>query len=328
MKTRVFVTRRIPDEGLAIIRQNFEAIIWELETPPTSKEIVQNAEGCEGLVSLLSDSISADVIKALPKLKAIAQYAVGYDNIDVSAATKRGIIVTNTPGVLTDTTADLAWALIMAASRRIAEADRYVRSGQWRVAWGPQLMLGIDIHGATLGIVGMGRIGAAVARRAKGFSMNILYTDVSDSQEAQSIEKETGATKTDLRTLLRHSDIVTIHVPLTAQTKKMINASAFAAMKKGAVLVNTSRGAVVDEEALAAALSTGQLRAAGLDVFVDEPLPVNSPLMILPNVVLLPHMGSASFATRSRMAVICAENIVAALKGTRPPNIVNPEVML
>jgi lactate dehydrogenase-like 2-hydroxyacid dehydrogenase len=187
-------------------------------------------------------------------------------------------------------------------------------------------MLGIDIHGATLGIVGMGRIGAAVARRAKGFSMTILYTDVSDSQETRAIEKETGAVRTDLHDLLQTSDIVTIHVPLTTETKKMINANVLATMKKGAILVNTSRGAIIDEQALAAALSTGQLRAAGLDVFMDEPLPANSPLMGLSNVVLLPHIGSASFATRSRMAVICAENLVAALKGILPPNIVNPEV--
>jgi glyoxylate reductase len=327
MAVRVFVTRRIPDEGLALMRKNFETFVWKLDRPPSPKEIVEKAKDCVGLVSLLSDTIDGDTIKALPRLKVIAQYAVGYDNIDIGAATKRGIIVTNTPGVLTETTADLAWALIMTASRRIAEADRYVRSGQWHVAWGPQLMLGIDVYGATLGIVGMGRIGAAVARRAKGFSMRILYTDVSDSELGQSAEKETGAIRTDFTSLLRQSDIITVHVPLTDQTRKMIGPRELATMKKGSVLVNTSRGAIVDEMALVEALVSGHLHAAGLDVFTEEPLPVNSRLISLPNVVLAPHIGSASFATRSRMATICAENLVAALKGERPNDIVNPEVL-
>ncbi|RDE14256.1 MAG: D-glycerate dehydrogenase [Candidatus Thorarchaeota archaeon] len=327
MAMRVFVTRRIPDKGLEIIRSEFETSVWEPETPPSAKEIAENARDCVGLVSLLSDPINGDVIKALPELRVIAQYAVGYDNIDVRAATKRGIIVTNTPGVLTETTADLAWALIMAASRRVAEADRYVRSGQWRVAWIPQLLLGIDIYGATLGIVGMGRIGAAVARRAKGFSMKILYADVSETDAAKGIEKETGATRTDLPSLLNRSDIVTIHVPLTDQTRKMIGRNELAMMKENAVLVNTSRGPIIDEAALAEALSSKRLHAAGLDVFTDEPLPMSSMLMRLPNVVLAPHIGSASFATRSKMAVMCADNLIAALRGARPPNIVNPEVM-
>jgi len=327
MPEQVFVTRRIPEEGLSLIRANFETSVWESEKPPSKKEIVARAKGCLGLVSLLSDTIDADLIKALPTLKVIAQYAVGYDNIDVDAATKRGVVVTNTPGVLTETTADLAWSLIMAAARRIAEADRYVRSGQWRVAWGPRLMLGMDVHGATLGIIGMGRIGASVARRASGFSMRILYADVSDTDLARSVEKETGAVRTDLMTLLSNSDIVTVHVPLTDQTKKMIGAREFAAMKKDAVFVNTSRGAVVDEKALSEALSSGHLHAAGLDVFAEEPLPPNSPLMALSNIVLAPHIGSASYATRSRMSVICAQNLLAGLRGERPQNIVNPEVL-
>jgi glyoxylate reductase len=238
------------------------------------------------------------------------------------------VIVTNTPGVLTETTADLAWALIMAASRRIAEADRYVRAGFWQVAWGPKLMLGIDIHSATLGIIGMGRIGAAVAQRAKGFGMRILYFDTQDTDFARAVEKETGVIRTDFASLLGESDIITVHVPLTNETKKMIGADEFARMKKGAVFVNTSRGAVVDEDALVTALSSGHLHAAGLDVFVTEPLPSTSPLLRLPNVVFVPHIGSASFATRSRMAVICAENLVLAMRGNRPPNIVNPEVLV
>jgi len=328
MTDSVFVTRLIPDEGLDIIKKRFRTSVWSADMPPSPQEIVERAKQCSGLVSLLSDRIDESVISLLPKLRVIAQYAVGFDNIDVTAATKKGVIVTNTPGVLTETTADLAWALIMAASRRIAEADRYVRAGFWQVAWGPKLMLGIDIHSATLGIIGMGRIGAAVAQRAKGFGMRILYFDTQDTDFARAVEKETGVIRTDFASLLGESDIITVHVPLTNETKKMIGADEFARMKKGAVFVNTSRGAVVDEDALVTALSSGHLHAAGLDVFVTEPLPSTSPLLRLPNVVFVPHIGSASFATRSRMAVICAENLVLAMRGNRPPNIVNPEVLV
>ncbi|RDE16367.1 MAG: D-glycerate dehydrogenase [Candidatus Thorarchaeota archaeon] len=328
MTDSVFVTRLIPDEGLDIIKRNFRTSVWSADMPPSSEEMVARAKRCSALVSLLSDKIDESVIGSLPKLRVIAQYAVGFDNIDVTTATKRGVIVTNTPGVLTETTADLAWALIMAASRRIAEADRYVRAGLWHVAWGPMLMLGIDIYSATLGIVGMGRIGAAVAQRAKGFGMRILYSDTQENDFTRSVEKETGAARTDFASLLRESDIITVHVPLTNETKNMIGAEEFASMKKGAVFVNTSRGAVVDENALVSALSSGRLHAAGLDVFATEPLPSTSPLLRLPNVVLVPHIGSASFATRSKMAVMCAENLVLALRGNRPPNIVNPEVLI
>ena len=328
MTDSVFVTRVIPDDGLDIIKKRFRTSVWSADMPPSSQEIVERAKQCSGLVSLLSDRIDESVISSLPKLRVIAQYAVGFDNIDVTAATKKGVIVTNTPGVLTETTADLAWALVMAASRRIAEADRYVRMGLWRVAWVPMLMLGIDIHSATLGIVGMGRIGAAVAQRAKGFGMRILYSDTQDTDFTRTVEKETGAIKSDFESLLNESDIITVHVPLTNETRKMFGAGEFARMKKGAVFVNTSRGAVVDEDALVSALSSGHLHAAGLDVFVTEPLPSTSTLMRLPNVVLVPHIGSASFATRSRMAVMCAENLVLAMKGDRPPNIVNPEVLV
>ncbi len=326
MKEKVFVTREIPSEGLDIIRSNFETTVWQPEVPPTRDEIVEKAAGCAGLVTLLTDSIDSLVIQSLPDLKAIAQYAVGFDNIDVEFATSRGIVVTNTPGVLTETTADLAWALIMAASRGIPQADRYVKDGKWKVGWGPMMLLGNDIYGATLGVIGMGRIGSAVAHRAKGFSMKILYTDPFENETTKSVEKEIGATRTDLETLLREADIVTIHVPLNPETRGMIDEKELDIMKPGAVLVNTSRGAVINEFALANALRSGHLRSAGLDVFIEEPLPADSSLLKLQNVVLTPHIASASFATRARMATMCAENLIAALKRERPPNVVNPEV--
>ena len=326
MKKRVFVTRKIPIDGLKIVKREFQASIWEGEMPPSKEQIIERGKECEGIVTLLSDPISADVIEQLPNLRVIAQYAVGYDNIDLKYATERKIIVTNTPGVLTETTADLTWALILAVSRRIVEADRYVRRGDWKVAWGPELLLGSDIHGATLGIVGMGRIGAAVARRACGFEMKILYSSP-PTEADKGLQENLGAHRVDMDTLLQNSDIVTVHVPLTAETRHLIGKTELAKMKPSAVLVNTSRGLVIDEEALWQALRSGRLAAAGLDVFAEEPIRPDSPLLELENVVLLPHIGSASTQTRSTMAKMCAENLRAALAGVRPPNIVNPEVL-
>jgi len=320
------VTRKIPIDGLKIVKREFQASIWEGEMPPSKEQIIERGKECEGIVTLLSDPISADVIEQLPNLRVIAQYAVGYDNIDLKYATERKIIVTNTPGVLTETTADLTWALILAASRRIVEADRYVRRGDWKVAWGPELLLGSDIHGATLGIVGMGRIGAAVARRACGFEMKILYSSP-PTEADKGLQENLGAHRVDMDTLLQNSDIVTVHVPLTAETRHLIGKTELAKMKPSAVLVNTSRGLVIDEEALWQALRSGRLAAAGLDVFAEEPIRPDSPLLELENVVLLPHIGSASTQTRSTMAKMCAENLRAALAGVRPPNIVNPEVL-
>jgi len=326
LKQRVFVTRKIPDEGLRMITERFDTTVWPSDNPPSVKEIVQNAEDCEGIVTLLSDPIGRDVISKLPKLKVIAQYAVGYDNIDISFATERKIAVTNTPGVLTETTADLAWALIMAAARRIVESDSYVRDGKWNVAWGPELLLGSDIYGATLGIIGLGRIGSAVARRASGFNMKILYHTRSENEYTKEIESKTNGTRADLQTLLSESDIVSLHIPLSSETHHLLGENEFKIMKPRAVLVNTSRGAVVDEDALCKALKSGHLGAAGLDVFKQEPLQKNSPLMKLPNVILAPHIGSASTKTRATMATMCAENLIAALDGKQPPNLVNKEV--
>lgn len=326
MTPKVFVTRMIPENGLEMMRASLDVDVWEPEIPPTNDEIVECAEDCVGLVPLLSDKIDSTLLGRLPKIRVIAQYAVGYDNIDVSFATSNGIIVTNTPGVLTETAADLAWALIMACSRRIPEADRYVRAGRWNVAWGPKMLLGTDIHGRTLGIVGLGRIGAAVAKRAAGFSMKILYTSRSQTERTEMIEKETGAIGTDLVSLLKQADIVSIHVPLTSETRGLIGRDELAMMKKNSVLVNTSRGPVVEERALVDALRSGHLHSAGLDVFNQEPVSKDSPLLRLENVVLAPHIGSASIVTRAKMAEICATNLIAALKGERPPNVVNPEV--
>ncbi|MHA1862246.1 MAG: 2-hydroxyacid dehydrogenase [Candidatus Thorarchaeota archaeon] len=326
MKQRVFVTRKLPDEGLRMITERFDTTVWSSDEPPSIQEIIQNAESCEGIVTLLSDPIGQEVIEKLPKLRVIAQYAVGYDNIDVSLATERKIAVTNTPGVLTETTADLAWALIMAASRRIVEADLYVRERKWNVAWGPELLLGSDIYGATLGIIGLGRIGSAVARRATGFDMNVLYYTRSENEFTQDIERSINGRRVDFHTLLKESDIISLHIPLSSETHHLISDHEFELMKPGAILVNTSRGPVIDEAALFKALETGHIGAAGLDVFNTEPLQHDSPLMKLSNIVLAPHIGSASTNTRSTMATMCAENLIAALSGEQPPNIVNPEV--
>ncbi|MHA2140639.1 MAG: glyoxylate reductase [Candidatus Thorarchaeota archaeon] len=323
MENRVFVTRMIPDEGLNQIRAAFDTIVWDKEEPPSKSEIISGAQDCTGLVTLLSDPIDSELMDSLPKLKVIAQYAVGYDNIDVKSATDRRIVVTNTPGILTETTADLTWALILSTCRRVPEADRFVRGGEWRVAWGPKMLVGRDIFGSTLGIVGLGRIGGAVARRAAGFSMRILYHSESRNKE---IEKELGVEMTNLETLLRESDIVSVHVPLTDETRGMIGITELSMMKQSSILVNTSRGQVVDEDALARALRKGIIAGAGLDVFREEPIPMDSALLNLENVVLLPHIGSASVNTRAKMAVMCATNLTAALKGKTPPNIVNPEV--
>ena len=326
LKTSVFVTRKLPERGLKLIKEHFNVVVWSREFPPTADEIIDNAKECEGIVTLLSDPIDRDLLEQLPKLKVIAQYAVGYDNIDVKYATRHGIIVTNTPGVLTETTADLTWALIMATARRIVEADKYIREGNWKVAWGPELLLGIDVHEATLGIVGVGRIGSAVAMRSLGFDMKVIYYNRSKNEFTKRIEAQVGAELVDLETLFHESDIITVHVPLTRDTIGMIGQRELSMMKKDAILINTSRGAVIDERALYA-LKDGKLKAAGLDVFEMEPVSPTNPLLTLDNVVVVPHIGSASLATRTTMVKMCAENLISALSGKKPLNIVNPEAL-
>lgn len=318
---KVFVTRGIPEPGLAILREVAEVKVWEEELPPPREVLLKEVADCDALVPLLTDRVDDELLDRAPRLKVVANYAVGYDNIDVPACTARGVLVTNTPGVLTETTADLAFALILAAARRLVEADKFLRAGKWKT-WGPTLLLGQDVYGATLGLVGLGRIGAAVARRARGFNMKILYYS---RHRQEALEKELGVEYVSFDELLRRSDFISIHVPLTAETHHLFNAEAFAKMKPTAVLVNTARGPIVDEAALYAALKTGRIAAAGLDVMDPEPPRPDNPLLTLDNVILLPHIGSASIATRTRMATMAAENAAAALRGELPPNLVNPE---
>ena len=322
-KPKVYVTRVIPEEGLRLVRAFAETSVWEGESPPPEDVLRREVRDCEGLLALLTDTIDAPLLEAAPRLRVISNYAVGYDNIDVAAATARKILVCNTPGVLTETTADLAFALLMAAARRLVPADAYTRAGKWKT-WEPMLLLGQDIHDATLGIVGLGRIGAEMARRGRGFSMRLLYFDTERRPE---LEKELGPEHRPLGELLQESDFVTLHTPLGEKTRHLIGARELALMKTTAILINTSRGPVVETEALVEALRENRIAGAGLDVFEEEPLPPDHPLLALDNVVLAPHIGSASFATRSRMAVMAAENLIAALKGQRPAHLVNPEAL-
>jgi len=323
-KPKVFVTRVIPDGGLDLVRQACDADVWQEELPPTRLVLLERVRGVDGLLCLLTDPVDAELMDAAgQQLRVVSNFAVGYDNVDLRAATARGIPVGNTPGVLTETTADLAFALIMAAARRLVEGAGYVRAGLWRT-WGPMLLLGHDVHGATLGIVGLGRIGQALARRAAGFSMKVIYYDpYCDGEKGVD---QGAAVRCTLDELLAESDFVSLHVPLSAATHHLIDASALSKMKRTAVLVNTSRGPVVDSDALYEALTSGQISYAALDVTEPEPLPAGHKLLTLPNCLVVPHIASASWATRTRMAVMAAENLLAGLRGERLPNCVNPEV--
>lgn len=323
MAFRVYVTRRIPQPGLDVLA-GADAVV---EINPhdrnlTHDELVEAVRGRDGVLAMLADAIDDAVLAAAaPPCRVVANYAVGFNNVDIAAATKRGVLVTNTPGVLTETTADLAWAGLMAIARRIVEGDRLVRSGGWD-GWAPMQLLGGDVHGATLGVVGAGRIGEAVARRGTGFAMRLLYTSRRASAEFDAM----GAKQVSLDELLRESDFVSLHVPLTPETRHMIDAAALAKMKPTAYLINTARGPVVDEAALVEALRARRIAGAALDVYEHEPK-LTPGLADLDNVVCIPHLGSGTLATRSRMAVMAAENLVAALRGERPPNLVNTDVM-
>ena len=323
----VFVTRPIPDNGVRLLVDALgeaNVVVSPNDCPISREDLLAGVAGKDAVLPILTDTMDAEVMDAAgPGLKVIANYAVGYNNIDVDAATQRGIAVTNTPGVLTETTADLAWSLLMAAGRRIGEAERYVRADRWK-SWGPQLMLGADIHGKTLGIYGMGRIGQAMARRAQGFGMRVIYTDANplDPQSEEALQ----ATRVDMGVLLTQSDFLTIHCPLLPETTHAFGADEFWAMKPTACLVNTSRGPVVDEEALAAALRAGEIFAVGLDVYEEEPM-IHPDLLACENAVLVPHIGSATVETRGKMAKMAAANIVAVLRGETPPNCVNPEIL-
>lgn len=312
---KVFVTRALPEEALRIVRESAEVEVWPEEMPPPREMLLQKVADVDGLLCLLTDRIDGTLLNVAPKLRVVSQMAVGYDNIDVAACTARGIPVGNTPGVLTETTADLAFALLLATARRIVEAEAFTRSGRWQT-WSPMLLTGQEVHHATLGIAGMGRIGYEMARRGRGFEMPILYAGSPNT----AAERDFDARRVDLDTLLAESDFVSLHTPLTPETRHLIGAAQLARMKPTAILINTARGPVVDQVALVAALEAGQIAGAGLDVFEIEPLPLDDPLLRLNNVVLLPHIGSASIATRTKMAVLAAENLVAGLQGHPLPH--------
>lgn len=319
MRPRVFVSRMIPEAGLKVVREACEATVWPEVMPPPYDRLQELVRGVEGILCTLNDRIDGALMDAAgAQLKVISQMAVGYDNIDVKAAQVRGIAIGNTPGVLTDATADLALALLLAAARRIVEGVTYIKAGQWRT-WEPRALLGGDLNGATLGIVGLGRIGKAVARRASGFDMRILaYSPRCTAEDAAGVK----AQLTTLDDLLRNSDYVSIHVPLNAQTRGMINREALAKMKSGAILINTARGPIVDQAALYEAAKNGVIGGAALDVTDPEPMSADDPLLTLPNVIVVPHIGSASQRTRDKMALMAAENLIAGVNGLPLPNAV------
>jgi glyoxylate reductase len=304
-----------------MLRERFEVRVHESEAKPAADEIAATAAGCAGIVPLVRDTIDAALLDRMPALRAIANYGVGYDNIDVDAATSRGILVTNTPDVLTEATADLTFALLLVVARRLGEGEAMVRAGEFH-GWSPTMLVGADIAGTTLGLVGFGRIAAAVGRRARGFGMELLHTARNDHAEAEAL----GSRRVGLGELLARSDFVSIHAPLTEDTRHLIDAEALRQMKPTGYLLNTARGPIVDETALADALATGVIAGAGLDVYENEP-EIHPRLLGLRNVVLLPHLGSASVGAREGMSRLAAVNMIAALSGQRPPNLVNPEAL-
>lgn len=315
---KIFVTRKIPEPGLNLLRKDHDVKIYPYDRVPTKIEIIKGLKGKDGLLCLLSDSIDEEVINSEPKLKMIASYAVGYDNINIHAATNKGIPVSNTPGVLTDATAEMAWALLFSAARRIVEGDKFTRKGKFK-GWGPLLMLGKDVTNKTLGIVGAGRIGTAVALKSKGFNMKVLYYS---SHRNEIFDKELNAKKVGLSELLKKSDFISLHVPLSTKTHHLIGEKELKMMKKTAILVNTSRGPIINEKILIKALKEKWIFAAGLDVYENEPY-VTEGIKKLDNVVLQPHSASATIDSRTKMSIMAAENMIAGLKGEIPPNCVN-----
>jgi glyoxylate reductase len=348
---RVFVTRPVADIALRRLAEHARVDLWDDDAPPPHDELVVHLRDCDAVLSMISDRLDARTIAAAPRLVAISNLAVGVDNIDLTAATKASVAVGHTPGVLSETTADLAFALMLAAARRVAEGDRFVRAGRWRM-WTPRLMLGRDVWGATLGVIGWGAIGQAVARRAAGFGMRVLYAAHNSTSSASAVSKSAvtakakahaftqgqlasarattlgGAECVELGQLLATADFISINVPLTTQTRRMIGPRELAAMKRGAILVNTARGPVVDQAALSEALRSGHLGGAGLDVTESEPIEADDPLLKLPNVVITPHIGSASHATRHRMAELAVDNILDVFAGRLPRHCANPAVKI
>lgn len=321
-KFKVLVTRRIPEEGLVMLADRCDIDMNPHDRPMNRSELLSAVAGKDGVLCLLTDKIDAELFDAAPTVRGYANYAVGYDNMDVAEATRRKIPLSNTPDVLTDATADMAWALLFATARRVVESDSLMRSGSWK-GWGPLQFIGGDIFGATLGIVGAGRIGAAMAARSKGFNMRVVY---SDARPSEVLERELGARRVEFEELLAISDYVSVHVPLMPETRHLFDAAAFARMKKTAYLINTSRGPVIDEVALVSALRDRTIAGAGLDVYEKEPLMADG-LAGLDNVVITPHTASATFASRRGMATKAATNLLAMLEGRRPPDCINPGVI-
>jgi len=318
-KPEVFVTRHLPEVARAELEKVCEVDIWNFEVPPPYETIFERIVEKDGLLCLLTDQIDASLMDAAPNLKVISQCAVGFDNIDIAAATERNIVIGNTPGVLTDATADFTFALLMSAARRVVEGQDYIRDGKWKT-WGLTTLLGQDVYGATLGIIGLGRIGQAVAKRASGFDMRVLYYD---SQRQPEIESQLGAEYFVLDDLLAHTDFVTLHVSLTAETKSLIGKREFELMKSTATLINTARGPIVDPDALYDALNTGQIAYAALDVTDPEPLPADHKLMSLPNLIVTPHIASATVTSRTKMSMIAVDNLIAGVQGIKLPFQVN-----
>ncbi len=318
MKSKVYITRRLPEEIISRMKEKYEVSMWDKEDEPVPREVLEEEiQQVDGLFCLLTEEIDSSLFEKAHRLKVVANMAVGYNNIDVEEAKDRGIIVTNTPGVLTETTADLTFGLLMAAARRIPESSDYLRDGKWD-AWSPMQLTGQDIYGATLGIIGMGRIGEAVARRASGFNMNVIYHNRTRKND---VEKKLGLRYADhLEELLRESDFVCVLTPYTSETKNLIGREELSLMKESAVLINTARGGIVNEDALYDALENKKIWAAGLDVFKEEPVALDHPLLSLPNLVTLPHIGSASIRTRMKMAEVAVENLMKVLDGEEPPN--------
>ncbi|EZP75478.1 glyoxylate reductase [Parageobacillus genomosp. 1] len=318
----VFITRKLPEEIIAPMKEIAEIAMWPHDDVPVPRDVLMDeAKKADALLTMVADMVDEAILDAGKRLKVVANMGVGFDNIDVRAATKRGIAVCNTPDVLTDTTADLTFALLLATARRMVEAAQFIKDGKWK-SWSPFLLAGVDVHHKTIGIVGMGNIGKAVAKRAFGFDMNVLYHNRSRNIEA---EKQLGATYCSFEELLERADFVVCLTPLTNETRHMFNKEAFRKMKRSAIFINASRGAVVDEQALYEALVSREIAGAGLDVFEQEPIDASHPLLALPNVVALPHIGSATKETRTKMMELCCRNIIAILTGNQPETLVNKE---
>jgi len=322
-RPRVAVTRLIPEAGLDLLRQSCDVTVWEGELPPNREELDVLLDGVDGALTLLTEEVDGDLLDRHPTIRVISNFAVGYDNVDVDAATARNVAVCNTPGVLTQATAEFAFTLLVSAARRVVEAASYVENGKWQT-WGPKLLMGQDIAGATLGIVGFGRIGKELARMASGFNMRILANDAWEDPKAA---EEFGVTYVSLEQLLQESDFVSLHVALTPETHQLIGSRELGMMKQTAVLINAARGPVVATDALVAALQSGEIFAAGLDVTDPEPLPADHPLVSLPNCIVVPHIASATVTTRDAMAELAANNLIAVLNGEMPQVIVNPEAL-